>query len=307
MSDAETDRQALSFMTDQGQSNRALAKSAAAGSWGQRYCNECLREDLTSFGEAYWHREHNLPFALLCRKHGTPLCTYVSDSDLVARRGNGIRRLPETYLGSVRERPISTVMAQAFNRLNHELINRRIRRSPKEWLRRYRSKASAMGLANKGKGLASLSFAKAFHDFFGDKLLLLSDLDYEIGTLAWPALMLREKQEIPFSTPKHVLLQTFLAMGETPNGEVEYRRPGVQSRDYPLLDRKYEQLVRRAVQKIQQKDVRVEVADLLRGLGIWHVFRHHRSQLPKTCTLLAEFRNTKWSARQVGRRPRKYK
>jgi len=40
---------------------------------GARYCPNCLVEDLTTFGEPYVHRSHQLPVATVCATHGTPL------------------------------------------------------------------------------------------------------------------------------------------------------------------------------------------------------------------------------------------
>lgn len=34
-----------------------------------KYCFNCLTEDLTQFGETYWHRSHQLPGVLICWKH----------------------------------------------------------------------------------------------------------------------------------------------------------------------------------------------------------------------------------------------
>ncbi|WP_188399550.1 TnsD family Tn7-like transposition protein [Sporomusa sp. GT1] len=45
-----------------------------------RYCPECVSEDRVNFGEAYWHRSHQLPFLPVCWLHETPL----SDSGVSA-------------------------------------------------------------------------------------------------------------------------------------------------------------------------------------------------------------------------------
>lgn len=35
-----------------------------------RYCPQCWREDIEKYGEAYWHRKHQLPGVRLCSSHG---------------------------------------------------------------------------------------------------------------------------------------------------------------------------------------------------------------------------------------------
>jgi hypothetical protein len=38
-----------------------------------RLCPCCAQEDKSAFGEAYWHRIHQLPGIAICAKHGAPL------------------------------------------------------------------------------------------------------------------------------------------------------------------------------------------------------------------------------------------
>lgn len=38
-----------------------------------RYCKDCWKEDVKTFGEAYWHRIHQLPGIIFCPKHSGPV------------------------------------------------------------------------------------------------------------------------------------------------------------------------------------------------------------------------------------------
>ena len=38
-----------------------------------RFCPLCLEEDRNQYGEAYWHRHHQIPGVLVCLKHGVAL------------------------------------------------------------------------------------------------------------------------------------------------------------------------------------------------------------------------------------------
>ena len=41
------------------------------GAWDHlRYCPMCLAEDIATYGETYWHRSHQIPYATACPKHG---------------------------------------------------------------------------------------------------------------------------------------------------------------------------------------------------------------------------------------------
>ena len=39
------------------------------------YCPQCVAEDRSAYGEAYWHIEHQIPLMMLCSKHGCLLQT----------------------------------------------------------------------------------------------------------------------------------------------------------------------------------------------------------------------------------------
>ena len=49
-----------------------------------RYCEECWRNDLRIYGEAYWHRTHILPGVMVCPVHGTPI---INSKILIANTG----------------------------------------------------------------------------------------------------------------------------------------------------------------------------------------------------------------------------
>lgn len=49
-----------------------IASRAPRNEW-LRYCSECARSDRTRFGEAYWHRVHQIPGCVSCAEHGNML------------------------------------------------------------------------------------------------------------------------------------------------------------------------------------------------------------------------------------------
>lgn len=303
MSEAETNRLTWQLLGGRAQSNAVLAQAATLGTLGQRYCVQCLKEDQDQFGEVYWHREHNLPVVLVCPKHNIALRV---TEDLQPRRRYFARRLPENSLGKAPKILLPDDWAEAINDLSQDLLNRRGRRTPAAWARHYRYLAENKGLAVRGAGLASRAFANAFRDTFGLAFLKSTGLAFPPNSEGWPALMLRENQRTPFTASKHVLLQVFLHSAVSLNAAVEYRPPGPAPRDYAAFDAQCLQKLRKVIGDVRRND-RVGVTELLTDLDVWHVYRHNRDRLPKTKALLAEFRKTDCSARQIGRRPRIYK
>lgn len=62
-----------------GSSVRGLARSLGMDKSGnnvhppRRSCHECIMEDESKYGFAYWHRDHQLPGVIVCQHHGTEL------------------------------------------------------------------------------------------------------------------------------------------------------------------------------------------------------------------------------------------
>lgn len=306
MSATETNRLAQSLLQNHHIGNAALTQAATQGGLGQRFCLQCLREDETRFGETYWHREHNLPFVLICRKHNLPLRMIEHPAELSVHHNLAIRFLPERHLGISRESLLVWGMAQAITALSAGLLTRYDRKEPSDWYREYRNLASNKGLVRKGAGLASQVFSQALRSAYGPAFLQGAGLDFQPDKGAcWPALMLREKQGIPFITPKHVLLRIFLERAELPGTANLYLPPGRAAHDYAALDMQYLRKISKTIQAAQLRNMRVGVIQMLAGLCILSTFRHNRDKLPKTRALLAEFKGTAFSARQTGRRPRK--
>jgi hypothetical protein len=50
-----------------------VAPSRLSSARALRLCPTCVQRDRAAYGRAYWHREHQLPGALVCSRHGRPL------------------------------------------------------------------------------------------------------------------------------------------------------------------------------------------------------------------------------------------
>ncbi|MDD9267874.1 TnsD family Tn7-like transposition protein [Paenibacillus sp. GCM10023248] len=50
-----------------------LSQGGIALDYSLRYCTECLREEILTLGEAYWHRIHQVPGVYVCPSHYTVL------------------------------------------------------------------------------------------------------------------------------------------------------------------------------------------------------------------------------------------
>lgn len=50
---------------------------------GLRYCPECYKEDIEKYGEAYWHRIHQIPEVTVCSKHGCKLHSTIKSNRII--------------------------------------------------------------------------------------------------------------------------------------------------------------------------------------------------------------------------------
>lgn len=51
----------------------SIRKFSNLSEWRPQYCPQCFEEDRQTYGEAYWHMEHQIPMMLLCPAHGCRL------------------------------------------------------------------------------------------------------------------------------------------------------------------------------------------------------------------------------------------
>src|SRR5690554_2288597 len=66
------------LMLEENGGSKAYGKAGILGSSlplneYMKFCPKCLEEDITQYGEGYWHRVHQVPFAMACPMHETLL------------------------------------------------------------------------------------------------------------------------------------------------------------------------------------------------------------------------------------------
>ena len=158
--------------------------------------------------------------------------------------------------------------------------------------------------------MASRVLSTDVSKFYGDRFLNDCGAQFREGAVgSWPSLMAREGSGIPFAPAKHVLMQTFLN-SETRQKlkvTVSYSRPGKTADDCVMLDARAAKDFQIVIQKAKRSGIRLTVEGLLRTIGIWEKFRHHRDKFPKTDALLQSFKTSDQAERQVGKRTRLYK
>ncbi|MYZ50871.1 TnsD family Tn7-like transposition protein [Malikia spinosa] len=282
----------------------SLTKNVSHGLPYRRVCRACIREDLAKFGETYWHRSHLLPGAFLCIRHGIPLQV----SDIPVRGKTQIRNI--LLPNETRARPLAFRAKLAtwasLTSLSVKMLSMPVREHDDDaLLALYRAKALELGFILPSGDIAGVSLAANLIDHF--TMPVLVDAGCEIAPAArasWPALMVRLGAGIPFTTVKHVLMQTFLseAVPETVTVKGHYDSPGKKTRDYAHLDLRSAAKVKTFIARAAAQRERHTVEAMLTEIGIWSSFRHNRELFPLTNALVQAFRSSDQSDRQLGRR-----
>lgn len=292
MSPEETDRFAASIIDGNQGSLASLVQSVTIGGRQARYCPRCIQDDLTTQGECYWHRTHNLPFVDACHKHGSPLHE-------VARSLNGfaVSGLPDDYSGV----PVKCVNSPVHSWLAAQSIatlETRFRRPVEDWFGAYRAIAIQRGFPKAATGLCGKSLSIALEGMFGQAFFRKMNWSFSLDGRSWPALMFRDSHETALVTGKHLVVQSFLKFAPVPEKALT-GKPGKKERDFSKIDQQIYRVLQRRM-ALEQTPGRPSAQLLMRELGIWETYKHQRRMLPTTNALVAEWYQAFVGLKQAG-------
>lgn len=278
----------------------SLTKNVSHGVLYRRVCPLCVQDEMRTFGESYWHRQHLLPGALVCLRHGVQLS--LTNVPLRGKTQSNDILLP--HLVVHRDQTVQTNLERlkALTRLSVNALDWDVE-NIQDCSQLYRACAIKLGYQLKSGDVAGAAFSRAVQSCYGCDFL--QDAGCVMSRRSpWPALMVRPGVSEPFATPKHVLMQAFLAemVRASPSASTSYRKPGRKPSDFKRLDTRLSLLLKALVDKAIAKSIRCTVKQLLRAAGSWSIFRHHRELFPKSAALLLQFRSSEQSHRQVGLR-----
>ena len=91
-----------------------------------KFCHKCLEEDKQKYGEAYWHRQHQIPGMLVCLKHSQLLANsqIVLDNDRIHYYAASQASCDMNNNSSISEKCIAHLLliAKEINWLSHNYI-----------------------------------------------------------------------------------------------------------------------------------------------------------------------------------------
>lgn len=178
-----------------------------------KFCPECLKEDLSQYGETYWHRIHQVTGVMVCPKHRTP----VYNSTELVRGGNRQKYIyptPENctvnkeinYLPSLMEKLIF-VAEDAEALLNSSMGFRE-----QEWFRnQFRVKLIEAGYALMNNYIYQKRLKSDFVDFYGQDFLELMQCNIVAKGECWLSSLVRDNNRVTHPI-RYILLARFLGI-----------------------------------------------------------------------------------------------
>lgn len=267
----------------------------------RRYCPECVLSEQSRYGETYWHMLHQLPTVLLCEMHHAPLAETRIRSIVSPRPGEF--GLPTANMGTRLDVGIDERTALALLACTLRVISADPNATG-DWCQRYRRLASHAGLVRGDGRLATGELARAMSTFYGKALLRSLKCEMpDQAHRAWPALLLRPGPKEPASVVRHVLLDTFLQHVRVDAATVaRLRKRAYPARDYAALDCDAVERMKAHLRFAREQGQRLTVRELLEVAEIGPAYRHARARFPRCRQLIADFRRSELSARQLGGR-----
>ena len=178
-----------------------------------RFCPECLKQDFNDYGEAYWHRLHQIPGVLFCPIHEIPL----QNSQILlqamnkhqyyaANESNCQRTNAQTDFSQTVKQHLITLAQNIAQLLENSYPSRTL-----EWFtKRYRTLLIDRGYGNATGRVKQKKLLDDFVYFYGRDFLniLDSEIVYE-DTSNWLTQVARKHRKV-FHPIRHLLMIRFL-------------------------------------------------------------------------------------------------
>lgn len=181
---------------------------------GLYYCPKCVQDDAAGYGEAYFHRIHQLQGVLVCNKHGIPLLKYIEDFKVKSRiefirlDAYKVEVEVENKLSEDIEKKLFQVAAAVEFLCNTDL---------KGWdkvkiQKRYFDLLGHKEFVTVGGRIKQRDLSEEFENYWGKEVLgLLESLVEYNNEYNWLKVMTRRSDKCSAHPIRHILLMLFLS------------------------------------------------------------------------------------------------
>lgn len=177
-----------------------------------KYCKKCIVDDKEKFGEAYWHREHQLAGVLICGKHQTTLYEIKNKEIKNRQEFININRLTNKgeKIANKIDSKIVIKQQKLINNYRYLLYYIYKHKSKSFYRDYYISKLVLLGIADGKHKVNQEILHKRFIEYYGHNYLELIGCDLVIGdNNSWLTKITRKHRTF-FHALYHLLLIDFL-------------------------------------------------------------------------------------------------
>lgn len=274
----------------------ALVQSASLGSFGWRYCGECAKGDVDSFGTSYWRRAHNLPGVAVCHIHERPLR---ATARLISKAGLPLSLPHELEATSPIKRGVSAFQLELARQSAAALRPSRPFASSfsPQW---YRDLAVNQGLLPRDAPFRADALSALVVNLAGETLLAQAAIVPATAN-PWPSLMVRHGVIGPFAPLKHLILNIALAQKRVPDSQpLAHRSSGPPGTADEQLDHFYSEAAKAELRSLLARGEKgVTTETFLRRVGCWGAYRHRMSGLPRLRRVVLHFRASEASVKPL--------
>lgn len=189
-----------------------LSNNKISNNNGLKYCKKCLIEDKEKYGEAYWHREHQLAGVMICKKHKESLIE-IDNKDIKNRQ----EFISINHLNNKGEKILEEIDSQIINFQEKLIDNYRYlldciyKHKNKSFYRDYYiGKLVVMGIADGKHKVNQDILHQRFIDYYGNDYLSKIGCNLTVGdNNSWLTKITRKHRTF-FHPLYHLLLIDFL-------------------------------------------------------------------------------------------------
>lgn len=252
-----------------------------------RYCHLCAEAERQQYGQAYWHRTHQIPTVWVCVRHGISLSIAPTLSPHLLLK-NAISP-GDGHRSSIRV-PWATAMS------TYALANATMQTLETDWAHRadwqqqFRALAARTGYGDPDDAWTGARVCHDITQYFGPELLQTLACDVAIGrNREWPIRILTGKTTAGPSTVTHLLMKVFFEhavsdLSAHAESASNISAPAPLTRDQILADAVLT-LWKLAVQLKQ----RTTAHAMLNQIWLGSMYRRCSNDFPLTKAVLADF------------------
>lgn len=180
-----------------------------------RFCPKCFEEDKKKYGEAYWHRVHQISGVLLCPKHNT----FVLDSSAKWHNINKHEYIAadddncKTYMINTLYSEKEIYLLNSISENIQWILDTKLGSRDINWFYgKYINILINKGLASPAGRVYQNDLLNSFIEFYGDKMLNLMQSDINIDVdYNWLSAIVRKPRKV-FHPLRHLLFINYLGI-----------------------------------------------------------------------------------------------